>query len=80
MYFSENIKLLRIPPYSPELNPSEKIWAYIKQSYKNKVFNNLNMVKEWLAEFVKEKLNKRIVKSITNMELYNKQFFAHFEI
>jgi transposase len=26
----ENIKLLRIPPYTPELNPSEKIWAYIK--------------------------------------------------
>jgi hypothetical protein len=27
----ENIRLIRIPPYSPELNPSEKIWAYIKQ-------------------------------------------------
>ena len=76
----ENIKLLRIPPYTPELNPSEKIWAYIKQHYKNKVFDNLTMVKEWLAEFVKEKLNKNIVKSITNMDLYNKLFFAHFEI
>ncbi len=31
----ENIKLIRIPPYSPELNPAEKIWAYIKQHYKN---------------------------------------------
>lgn len=76
----ENIKLIRIPPYSPELNPSEKIWAYIKQFYKNRVFDNLNNVKEWLAKFVKEKLNKEIVKSITHMELYNKQFFAHFEI
>jgi len=27
----ENINLVRIPPYSPELNPAEKIWAYIKQ-------------------------------------------------
>ena len=34
----ENIKLIRIPPYSPELNPSEKIWAYIKRSFKNQVF------------------------------------------
>ena len=38
----ENIKLIRIPPYSPELNPSEKIWAYIKQYYKNNVFKNLD--------------------------------------
>ena len=27
----KNIKLIRIPPYTPELNPAEKIWAYIKQ-------------------------------------------------
>jgi len=26
----ENIKLIRTPPYTPELNPSEKMWAYIK--------------------------------------------------
>jgi len=40
----ENIKLIRIPPYSPELNPSEKIWAYIKQFYKNNVFENIENV------------------------------------
>jgi len=62
----ENIKLIRIPPYSPELNPSEKIWAYIKQFYKNKVFDNIDKVKLWLAEFTRENLNKEIVKSITH--------------
>ena len=76
----ENIKLLRIPPYSPELNPSEKIWAYIKLRYKNKVFDNLEKVKSWLARFIKEKLTPQIVKGITNMELYNDQFKVHFEI
>jgi transposase len=35
----ENIKLIRIPPYSPELNPSEKIWAYIKQFWLYVEFN-----------------------------------------
>ena len=49
----ENIKLLRISAYSTELNPSEKIWAYIKQFYKNRVFDTLNNVKEWLAKIVK---------------------------
>jgi hypothetical protein len=41
----ENIRLIRIPPYTPELNPSEKIWHYIKQKFKNKVFENLINVK-----------------------------------
>ena len=40
----DNIALINIPPYSPELNPAEKIWAYIKQSFKNKVFDNLENV------------------------------------
>ena len=32
----DNIILINIPPYSPELNPSEQIWQYIKQRFKNK--------------------------------------------
>jgi len=69
-----NIKLIRIPPYSPELNPSEKIWAYIKQSYKNKVFENLENVKKWLHNFVKDKLSESIIIGITHTHFYNKIF------
>lgn len=76
----DNIKLIRIPPYSPELNPSEKIWAYIKQRYKNKVFDTIENVKLWLSEFIKENLNTKIVKGITHMEVYNKQYEVHIEI
>ena len=76
----ENIKLIRIPPYSPELNPSEKMWAYIKQFYKNRVFDNIENVKSWLSEFIKERINQKIVKRITHMELYNMQYKVHFEI
>jgi transposase len=28
-----NITLLRLPPYSPELNPAERIWAYLRSHY-----------------------------------------------
>jgi transposase len=42
----DNIRLVRLPPYSPEINPSEKIWAYIKQFYKNHCFENLSEVKQ----------------------------------
>ena len=26
----ENITLLLLPPYAPELNPSENVWAYLR--------------------------------------------------
>jgi transposase len=29
----ENISLLRLPPYSPELNAQENIWQYLRQNY-----------------------------------------------
>ncbi len=54
----ENIELIRIPPYTPELNPSEKIWHHIKQYYKNNVFETLDNVKEWLHNFIKTKLSE----------------------
>ena len=74
----KNIKLIRIPPYAPELNPAEKIWAYIKQSYKNKIFGNLENVKQWLHQFVKNELSKEIVKSITYNQIYNNSYKGHF--
>ena len=65
-----NIAFVRIPAYSPELNPSEKIWAYIKQFYKNKVFEKLDNVKSWLHEFVRDRLTENIVISITHDKLF----------
>lgn len=37
----ENITLLHLPPYSPELNPIERVWAYLKSHYlSNRVFED----------------------------------------
>jgi len=37
----ENITLLHLPAYSPELNPVERLWAYIKSHYlSNRVYKN----------------------------------------
>ncbi len=74
----DNIILIRIPPYSPELNPSEKIWHYIKQHYRNTVFETLDKVKNWLHTFVRENLNPEIIKSITNHDVFVNEFKAHF--
>lgn len=74
----DNIILIRIPPYSPELNPSEKIWHYIKQHYKNTVFETLDNVKSWLHNFILENLNSSIIKSITNHDVFVNHFRAQF--
>lgn len=29
----DNITMLFLPPYSPELNPVERLWAYLRQHY-----------------------------------------------
>ena len=42
----DNIFLLNIPPYSPELNPCEQVWQYIKNRYKNKRFETMESLKK----------------------------------
>lgn len=76
----ENIKLIRIPPYSPELNPSEKIWAFIKQRFKNKVYQSIEELKNWLHGFVVQELLPDLVKSITHDKKYIDCFKAQFEV
>ncbi len=49
-----DIKTLDHPPYSPDLNPIEKVWGYLKKKVMVKVYNNINEVieairKEWHA-------------------------------
>ena len=33
-----NITQVFLPPYSPELNPAEKIWAKCKRAFTNRLF------------------------------------------
>ena len=41
----ENIRLLRLPAYSPELNPQEHVWDEIREKeFPNRVFSNLASV------------------------------------
>ena len=38
----DNLRLIKLPPYSPELNPVEQIWADVREKYfHNHVFNSL---------------------------------------
>jgi transposase len=40
-----NISLLKLPAYSPELNPAENIWQYLRQNkLSNRVFNSYEAI------------------------------------
>jgi transposase len=44
----QNIKFIFQPPYSPELNPSEKVWWTMKRSFRNKSYKTLDEVEEFI--------------------------------
>ena len=60
----DNIEIILLPPYSPELNPVERFWQHIKQNtIKNKVYKTLNALKDAVAKF----LNSMILDEIMSI-------------
>jgi len=46
----DNLVLLHLPPYSPELNPVELLWRALRRKhFHNKIFQSLNEVEDTLA-------------------------------
>ena len=61
---AQNIQIVLLPPYCPELNPVERLWKHIKDNViKNKVFETLLALELAVCEFVKG-LSVNIVKSV----------------
>ena len=50
----DNILLIFQPPYSPELNPIERIWSHIKQELSWEIYKNLDGLKEKVGAFLGE--------------------------
>jgi transposase len=41
----DNVSTLKLPPYSPELNPQENVGQYLRQNYlSNRVFTNYTAI------------------------------------
>ena len=60
-----NIKLLTIPPYTPEMNPIEQIWKQLRSmGFKNETFKTLEHVVDRLCETICH-LTHEMVRSIT---------------
>jgi len=57
----ENIVLVFLPPYSPELNPAEKMWAKYKRLFSNKFYVSLEDVENFITEVVKATTPKEVM-------------------
>ena len=58
-----NIGLIFLPPYSPELNPAECVWAILKRKFTNKLHDTLDQVSDFIANSIKELTKEKIKKT-----------------
>ncbi|MEG4634170.1 transposase, partial [Microcoleus sp. AR_TQ3_B6] len=61
---SENVILLFQPAYSPEVNPIERLWGYIKEQLKWLRFDGIEELRETLQKELK-KLTNEVIASLT---------------
>lgn len=63
-----NVVLLNLPPYSPELNPTELLWRQIRKKYFNNcLLSDLDQVEQKLAQALKFfSTHPATVKSLTS--------------
>ena len=63
----DNINIIFLPPYSPELNPIERLWQYVKDHVlKNKIYNTLNELEKSVCTFMNT-VDANIIKSVCNI-------------
>jgi transposase len=62
----DNILLIHLPPYAPELNPVEHIWDEVREKgFHNRVFSSLDVLEDHLlSELRRLENNPGITKSI----------------
>jgi transposase len=74
----DNIIFIFLPPYTPELNPAEKIWRYLKDQISLKVYKNLSALQDDLCNLVVHQLTPHRIKSITGNKFYKNSFTVSF--
>jgi len=63
-----NIRLLFLPPATPEMNPIEQIWKEIrKRGFRNEIFQSLEKVIDRLCDTVSS-LSTDVIRSITGRD------------
>jgi len=66
----QNIRLASLPPYSPELNPTEHIWDELREKYfHNLTFDSIGAVEDRLEVGLRElEDDRRLIQSTTGFD------------
>jgi transposase len=59
-----NVRLVCLPPYSPELNPIERVWRMLKDQLAWQQFPNLETQQEFVGNLVRA-LDNALLQSLT---------------
>jgi transposase len=64
----QNVSLVLLPPYSPELNPVEQVWNTLRRNYfANRVFDSLDAATEQAQRgLAAMAANKKALRQLTN--------------
>lgn len=64
----KNVSFIRLPPYSPELNPAEQIWNVLRKNYfANRVFDSLAAaIEQSESGLAAMAANKSALRQLTN--------------
>ena len=67
---AENLRLLLLPPYSPELNPVEHLWDELREkNFHNRVFDSIGALESHLVDALRRmEETSDVVKSITGWD------------
>jgi transposase len=76
----DNVALLFLPPYSPELNPAENMWQHIKSKVSLAVHNTLADLQHKISETIQNDVDQTIVKSICGRKFYVDNFQCAFNV
>ena len=73
----KNIALIFLPPYSPELNPAERMWRHFKDRVSMVAYNSLELLQQKISD-ITHNINNIMVHSICSNEFYQTTFKTAF--
>ena len=74
-----NMAFIFLPPYSPELNPAEKMWRHFKDKVSMIAYHSLESLQDKLSNVIKA-TTPPIIQSICGNEYYKQTFGDAFNV
>ena len=72
LHMIEGLTVIKLPPYSPELNPVERFFEEIRRSTANEIFDTLEAIEERITQAVND-WTKEKLKQLTCYEWIREQ-------